>query len=321
MKGKEVYVFAPNGRIFSLKQGSTSIDFAYAIHSSLGNYCLSCEVDKKIAPLSTVLKSGQTIANIRGKNKTVNPGWLNFVISSKAITEIKKELKKMKISDARVLGKDLLEDSLHDAGMQLSEYPNEQLKGVFKLLGVRSLNQLLVDIGSGRKRSNLVSQSFAEGLRGFKRSREVVSELKIGSSKKYGAIKFPECCYPIHGDPCLAVHNELGITIHRNECANLKNFLNKPGRCSNIIWDKDEESEFMSSLVMVLLNEPGALADVSKIISNNGSNIQSVLTKTLDENFIELSAKILVKDIRHLDTINSKLMKSKTVTSITRENF
>ena len=77
----------------------------------------------------------------------------------------------------------------------------------------------------------------------------------------------------------------------------------------------------MSSLVMVLLNEPGALADVSKIISNNGSNIQSVLTKTLDENFIELSAKILVKDIRHLDTINSKLMKSKTVTSITRENF
>ena len=321
MKGKEVYVFAPNGRIFSLKQGSTSIDFAYAIHSSLGNYCLSCEVDKKIAPLSTVLKSGQTIEIIRGKSKTVNPGWLNFVISSKAITEIKKELKKMKISDARVLGKDLLEDSLHDAGMQLSEYPNEQLKGVFKLLGVRSLNQLLVDIGSGRKRSNLVSQSFAEGLRGFKRSREVVSELKIGSSKKYGAIKFPECCYPIHGDPCLAVHNELGITIHRNECANLKNFLNKPGRCSNIIWDKDDESEFMSSLVMVLLNEPGALADVSKIISNNGSNIQSVLTKTLDENFIELSAKILVKDIRHLDTINSKLMKSKTVTSITRENF
>ncbi len=321
MKGKEVYVFSPNGRIFSLKQGSTSIDFAYAVHSSLGNYCLSCEIDKKLAPLSTVLKSGQTIEIIKAKKKTVNPGWLNFVISSKAITEIKKELKKMKISDARVLGKDLLEDSLQDAGMELREYPNEQLKGVFKILGVRSLNQLLVDIGSGRKRSNLVSQSFAEGLRGFKRSQEVISELKIGSSKKYGAIKFPECCYPIHGDPCLAVHNELGITIHRNECANLKNFLNKPGRCSNIIWDKDEESEFMTSLVMNLVNEPGALADVSKIISNNDSNIQSVLTKTLDENFIELTVKILVKDIKHLDIINSKLIKSKTVSSISRENF
>ena len=141
MKGKEVYVFSPNGRIFSLKQGSTSIDFAYAVHSSLGNYCLSCEIDKKLSPLSTVLKSGQTVEIIKGKKKTVNPAWLNFVITSKAITEIKKELKKVKISDARVLGKDLLEDSLQDAGIELSEYPNEQLKGVFNLLGVRSLNQ------------------------------------------------------------------------------------------------------------------------------------------------------------------------------------
>ena len=110
--------------------------------------------------MSTVLKSGQTIEIIKSKKKTVNPAWLNFVISSKAITEIKKELRDIKISDARILGKDLLEDSLHDDGMELSEYPNEQLKGVFSLLGVRSLNQLLVDIGSGRKRSNMVAQSF-----------------------------------------------------------------------------------------------------------------------------------------------------------------
>ena len=319
MKGKEVYVFSPNGRIFSLKQGSTSIDFAYAVHSSLGNYCLSCEIDKKLSPLSTVLKSGQTVEIIKGKKKTVNPAWLNFVITSKAITEIKKELKKVKISDARVLGKDLLEDSLQDAGIELSEYPNEQLKGVFNLLGVRSLNQLLVDIGSGRKRSNLVSQSFAEGLRGSSKSKEVASELKIGSSKKYGAIKFPECCYPVHGDPCLAVHNELGITIHRENCENLKGFLNTPGRCSNINWEKNDDSEYLAALTMTLVNEPGALADVSKIISSNESNIQSVLTKTLDENFIELTVKILVRDIEHLDTINSKLMKNKTVTNIERK--
>ena len=319
MKGKEVYVFSPNGRIFSLKQGSTSIDYAYAVHSSLGNYCLSCEIDKKLSPLSTVLKSGQTVEIIKSKKKTVNPAWLNFVVTSKAITEIKKELKKVKISDARVLGKDLLEGSLHDAGMELSEYPNEQLKGVFNLLGVRSLNQLLVDIGSGRKRSNLVSQSFAEGLRGSSKSKLVASELKIGSSQKYGAIKFPECCYPVHGDPCLAVHNELGITIHRDNCENLKGFLNTPGRCSNINWEKNDDSEYLAALTMSLVNEPGALADVSKIISNNESNIQSVLTKTLDENFIELTVKILVRDIDHLDTINSKLIKNKTVTNIERK--
>ena len=278
LKGKEVYVFSPNGRIFSLKRGSTPVDYAYAVHSSLGNYCLSCEVDKKMVPLSTSLQSGQTIEIIKSKNKSVNPAWLNFVISSKAITGIKKELRDIKISDARILGKDLLEDSLHDDGMELSEYPNEQLKGVFSLLGVRSLNQLLVDIGSGRKRSNMVAQSFAEGLRGSVKSKEVASELKIGSSKKYGAIKFPECCFPVHGDPCLAVHNELGITIHRDKCENLRGFLNTPGRCSNIIWEKNEDAEYLAALTMNLVNEPGALADVSKIISNNGSNIQSVLT-------------------------------------------
>ena len=159
---------------------------------------------------------------------------------------------------------------MHDDGMELSEYPNEQLKGVFDLLGVRSLNQLLVDIGSGRKRSNMVAQSFAEGLRGSVKSKEVASELKIGSSKKYGAIKFPECCFPVHGDPCLAVHNELGITIHRDKCENLRGFLNTPGRCSNIIWEKNEDAEYLAALTMSLVNEPGALADVSKIISNNG---------------------------------------------------
>ena len=143
LKGKEVYVFAPNGRIFSLRQGSSAVDFAYAIHSKIGNYALSCEIDKKLAPLSTVLKSGQTVEIIKSKKKTVSPDWLNYAISSKAVTEIKKELKSIKISDARILGKDLLEDSLHDAGIELKEYPSEQLKGVFNILGARSLLSLI----------------------------------------------------------------------------------------------------------------------------------------------------------------------------------
>ena len=317
LKGKEVYVFSPNGRIFSLKRGSTPIDYAYAVHSSLGNYCLSCEVDKKMVPLSTSLQSGQTIEIIKSKNKTVNPAWLNFVASSRAITEIKKELKKMKISDARVLGKDLLEDSLHESGIELKEYPAEKLRSVFDVLGVRSLNQLLVDIGSGRRTSNIVSQSFTESLSNKK--NESISQLRIGSSKKYGAIKFPECCYPISGDPCLAVHNESGITIHRNECQNLKNFLNKPGKCSDVLWEKSDDSEFLTSLILTLKNEPGALADISKIISKNDSNIQSVATKTLDENFTELTAKLIVKDIQHLELIKSQLKNNKTVTNIERQ--
>ena len=319
LKGKEVYVFAPNGRIFSLRQGSSAIDFAYAIHSKIGNYALSCEIDKKLAPLSTVLKSGQTVEIIKSKKKTVSPDWLNYAISSKAITEIKKELKSIKISDARILGKDLLEDSLHDAGIELKEYPSEQLKGVFNILGARSLNQLLVDIGSGRRRSNVVSQSFAEGLRGRKQTKDIGADLRIGSSKKYGAIHFPECCYPVYGDSCLAVNTEKGITIHRHGCPNLKNLLNKPGKSSNVIWDKSDDSEYLSSLILVLKNEPGVLADISKIISSNESNIQDVKTKTLDENFIELAIKINVKDLSHLSLIQSQLKRNRTVTNIDRQ--
>ena len=99
----------------------------------------------------------------------------------------------------------------------------------------------------------------------------------------------------------------------------MRGFLNTPGRCSNIIWEKNEDAEYLAALTMNLVNEPGALADVSKIISNNGSNIQSVLTRNLDENFIELTAKILVKDIKHLELINLKLLKNKTVTTIERK--
>ena len=223
----------------------------------------------------------------------------------------------MKISDARVLGKDLLEDSLQESGIELKEYPAEKLRSVFDVLGVRSLNQLLVDIGSGRRTSNIVSQSFTESL--LNKKNEFISQLRIGSSKKYGAIKFPECCYPISGDPCLAVHNESGITIHRNECQNLKNFLNKPGKCSDVLWEKSDDSEFLTSLILTLKNEPGALADISKIISKNDSNIQSVATKTLDENFTELTAKLVVKDTQHLELIKSQLKNNKTVTNIERQ--
>tara|TARA_Y100001970_G_scaffold246340_1_gene314177 strand:- start:5196 stop:7343 length:2148 start_codon:yes stop_codon:yes gene_type:complete len=319
LKGKEVYVFSPDGRIFSLKRGSTPVDYAYAVHTSLGNFCLSCEVDKKLVPLSTTLNSGQTVEIIKSKKKTVNPAWLNFVASSRAITEIKKELKKIKISDARILGKDLLEGSLEESGIQLKEYPAEKMKGVFDMLGVRTLNQLLVDIGSGRKASNIVSQSFTESLKKSNRKSQSVSQLTIGSSKEYGAIKFPECCYPISGDPCLAVHNESGITIHRNECQNLKNFLNKPGKCSHVLWEKAEDSEFLTSLTLTLKNEPGALADISKIISKNDSNIQSVATKMLDENFTELTAKMIVRDNEHLELIKTQLKNNKTVTNIERQ--
>ncbi|GIS48680.1 MAG: hypothetical protein Ct9H90mP22_2680 [Gammaproteobacteria bacterium] len=161
LKGKEVYVFSPNGRIFSLNQGATPIDFAYAIHNELGNYCLSCEIDKKLSPVTTILESGQTIEIIKGKKKTVNPDWLNYVVTPKAIHSIKRQLKNMRLADLRVLGKDLLENSLEDAGIKLKEYPDKNLKGVFKLLGVRNLNQLLVDIGSGKRTSNIVLQSFA----------------------------------------------------------------------------------------------------------------------------------------------------------------
>ena len=229
-------------------------------------------------------------------------------------------MKSIKISDARALGKDLLEESLQDSGIDLKEFPNEQLKEVFNVLGARSLNQLMVDIGSGRRTSNFVSESFAETLRGKKRKiSKIISEIKVGSSKKYGAIKFPECCYPVSGDPSLAVHNESGITIHRNDCQNLQGFLNKPGRCSNVVWEKEPGATFITSINITIKNEPGVLADISKLIASASSNIESVSTKTLDENFVELNIKTLVEDLDHLKLISNKLKNNKTVTKIIRQ--
>ena len=117
----------------------------------------------------------------------------------------------------------------------------------------------------------------------------------------------------------MAVNTEKGITIHRHGCPNLKNLLNKPGKSSNVVWDKSDDSEYLSALTLVLKNEPGVLADISKIISSNESNIQDVKTKTLDENFIELAIKINVKDLSHLSLIQNQLKRNKTVTNIYRQ--
>ena len=181
------------------------------------------------------------------------------------------------------------------------------------------MNQLLVDIGSGKRTSNFVSQSFSEALRGKKKKMtQLAPEIKIGSPKKYGALKFPECCYPVSGDPSLAIHTETGITIHRNECNNLHGLLNKSGRYSNVVWEKSKSSEFLSALNITMKNEPGVLADITKLISENNTNIESVSSRHLDENFVEINLRALVYDLNHLNLIIESLDNHKMVTSVSR---
>ena len=153
----EVYVFSPKGQIFNLKTGSTPVDFAYEVHTDIGNNLVGCKINRKYAPLNIQLESGQTVEIETDKKATVDPGWLNFVVTSKARTAIRAQLRHQKTSSARKAGKLLLESELKRSGKALKEYRGNILKSILQKTGVKSLNQLLTDIGLGKKTSTIVA--------------------------------------------------------------------------------------------------------------------------------------------------------------------
>ena len=163
----EVYVFTPKGRIVNLKSGSTPIDLAYELHTELGNRTIACKVNRKYAPLNIQLESGQSIEIITSDEQEVSPDWLNFVVTSKARSSIRSALRSQKSSQARKAGKLMLESELNRGVISLAEYPGNALSRILQVIGVKSLSQLLTDLGSGKKTGALVAERFFEGLNIF----------------------------------------------------------------------------------------------------------------------------------------------------------
>jgi len=313
----EIYVFTPQGKILELPEGSTSIDFAYAVHTDIGNFCQSCRINRKLAPLSVPLESGQTIEIITDKLPQTSPAWLNFAVTSRARNSIRHYLSSLKISEARKLGKKLLEQSLSSQDIKLRRMNQEDLANVLDKIGVRSLNKLLEEIGLGKRVGNIVARQFSSLINN--KEHDVDSDIALEITGTEGlVINYAHCCLPIPGDSVIGHFTSGGMVVHQERCKNILAVRDDPKECFPVKWHENVEKVFPTEIKLIGEDYPGLLADIAFMISSNKTNIESLQHNQLETNQVEFFMSLQVHDRNHLAELMKKLRSMKKIISVAR---
>ena len=319
----DVYVFTPAGKIVNLKSGSTPIDFAYELHTELGNKAAACKVNRKYAPLNIRLENGQSIEIIASDKQEVSPDWLNFVVTSKARSSIRLALRNQKISQSRKAGKLMLESELKRGGLSLDEYRGSRMSRILEMIGVKSLNELLTDLGSGKKTGALVAERFFAGLK-IKKNKSPKPKAMILSDHQIEGVSviYAKCCMPIYGDPITA-HSDTdrGIVIHHARCRQVA-----PHRSQNVssryfpaIWGSDsKELHYKGHVKIHAEDRPGILADIASVFTKSNLNIVNIQSRDIDAMIIEFIVEVEVLNTDSMNQLMIKLRSLRHVTSCSR---
>ena len=249
----EIYVFTPEGEIIQLGEGSTAIDFAYAVHTDIGHHCRACRINRKLAPLSVPLESGQTIEILRDKIPQTSPAWLNFAATSRARNKIRHYLSNLRTSEARKLGKKLLDQSLGHLNVKLKHLKKDELRKALDALGVRSLNRLLEEIGLGKRVGNVVSQQMLSVLnKESNKGDSSILALEITGTEGL-VVNYATCCKPIPGDSVIGHFTSSGLVVHQERCKNILSVREDPTQCFPVNWHQELDREFSTDIKIWLL--------------------------------------------------------------------
>ncbi|CAH0527281.1 bifunctional GTP diphosphokinase/guanosine-3',5'-bis pyrophosphate 3'-pyrophosphohydrolase [Vibrio hippocampi] len=304
----EIYVFTPKGRIVELPLGATAVDFAYAVHTDVGNTCVGARVDRSPYPLSKALKNGQTVEIISAPGARPNAAWLNYVVTSRARTKIRQVLKTMRREESIVLGRRLLNHALGRHSID-TIYP-ENVAEVLSDLRLESTDELLAAIGLGE----LMSIVIARRLLGD--TDELTQTSSVPSSGKRLPIRgaegilltFANCCHPIPDDHIIAhVSPGRGLVVHRETCPNVRGYQKEPDKYMAVEWSDDYEQEFTAELKVDLQNHQGALAELTNVIAKTGSNIHGISTEERDGRLYTVTVLLTTKDRVHLAGIMKRI--------------
>lgn len=315
----DTYIFTPKGDIKELPSGATAVDFAYAVHTKVGNKCVAARIDGKLAALSTPLESGQTVKIISAPNATPNPAWLNFVVTGKARTNIRHFLKHQRREDAVELGERLLEKALHAYDIGMSELPIERVVSELANSGYVDIDDLLEDIGIGNRLAPLVARKLA-GARDERQPEDDRRPLAIRGSEGL-MVSYAKCCYPLPGDQIIGhLSAGRGIMVHRDSCKNLlAEMRNAPEKSIALGWENnDVNEEFTAALRIELINNKGVLAILATSMSELGSNIDTIDMAEKDGNLTILNLTVTVQNRVHLARIIKKLRVLESVMRIHR---
>ena len=272
----EVFLFSPKGDVYALRRGSTPIDFAYEVHTDLGDTIVGCKVNRSEVPLNVELETGQTVEIITSKSGSdLDPSWLNYVVTSKARSAIRSRLRKQKVSDARKAGKVMLETELKRGGTSLDEYRGSALKKILDSIGVTSLNKLLTDLGLGKRTGSIIAERFYSGLQIREGIKEPKPVLIIDNKIESVRVRFARCCLPCYGDNVVAHSDtERGMVIHHKKCKQVTPFLKKDPRYMSAIWGENKKDHLYKVRIDINTEDKvGVLSDVSSVFARSGITV------------------------------------------------
>jgi guanosine-3',5'-bis(diphosphate) 3'-pyrophosphohydrolase len=318
----EVYLFTPKGDILALPRNATALDFAYAVHTDVGNHAVAARVDKKLAPLRAKLASGQSVEIITAKAASPAPQWLEFVVSGKARTAIRHQLKHLEHEDAVQLGHRMLDRALGTQGTSLDRLQPALLDTYLAENRYPRLEALLADIALGNRMPAQVAQSLAaqEQEPDLLRPAHVAPQERILiTGAERGVVSFAQCCMPIPGDEIMGYHTAgKGIVVHRLECPNVAEYRKSPERWVQIGWDRQVSGDFDAALRIEVENRPGVLAQVAAAIAHAESNIDRVEYLERDTRIAAIRFAIEVADRKHLAEVIRRIRRLNVVHGVQR---
>ena len=313
---EEIYVFSPKGEILSLPRGATAVDFAYAVHSDVGNNCVAARIGRSLVPLRTKLQTGQTVEIITAKISHPNPDWLNFVTTAKARTNIRHYLKQLQNEDAVILGRQLLIKNLAVFDTGLDDIPKQRIADVVTEFELDNFIQVLEDIGLGNRAVLQVAQKLAHNTSSLE--NENPQPLMIAGTEGM-VVDFGRCCHPIPGDP---IHGYIsagrGIVVHRVDCKTTLNLRDQQEKWLDVMWAPETERYFSVEIMVHAKNQRGVLATIAAAVSESDSNIDNVVIVERDSGYSDLRLTIEVLDRQHLARVIRRLRHIEMVERITR---
>ncbi|EPJ50843.1 MAG: (p)ppGpp synthetase SpoT/RelA [Osedax symbiont Rs2] len=313
----EVYVFTPKGRIYELPPGATSVDFAYAIHTDVGNSCISCRVNRRLVPLSEPLESGQTVEIIRTPSAKPNMAWLNFVVTGKARSSIRHFLKNQQRDESVQMGRRLLNQFLGQFGINTDQVDAVKMENLLEEASFKSVDELLQDIGVGNRMAYVVARKLKPDR---EQSEAKLSHKPLAIEGTEGVvIQYAKCCQPIPGDSIVGYTSSgRGFVVHRINCKNIKSMKDDPEKCIYLEWSDDLEDEFSVGLRLEVASERGIVAHLATTAAANGANILAIDLGEKEGLLYSVNMELGVKGRIHLARTIKKLRALRTVNRVVR---
>jgi (p)ppGpp synthase/HD superfamily hydrolase len=314
----KVYVFTPKGEILRLPRGATVVDFAYAVHTDVGNRCVAAKVDRRLTPLRTPLRNGQTVEIITAKGAMPNPSWVNFVVTAKARAAVRHYLKSLRRQEAIELGARLINQALNEFRMSLDEVAGDTLNAAVVELGMHDVDELYEKVGLGERLAPLVARRLLPTKSNDESFSGAPAPLAIAGTEGL-LVSYARCCFPIPDDPIFAYLSAgRGVVVHRENCVNVEDYRKHPENWLPVSWQTTSDKLFSSEIRVDVANKMGVLAAVAAAISSGDTNIERVAVEEKDADSSSLVFELRVRNREHLARVVKTIRRMPEVLKVTR---